>query len=313
MFKSVKNRMTFSNFGDDSLVVWLDGFLVDRQSSGKARRTIEFYQDKIIGFVSFCEKRSVSNISQITPTLIREYLLWLADTNHTPGGVHAFYRALRAFLRWYEDEAEPDNWRNPIKKVKAPKVPVEPLEPVSFEVVDALYNACRHGTLADARDRAIFLFLLDTGVRAGELLALNVEDVGVMGDILVRKGKGSKPRTVFIGKRSRRLLRKYMKLRHDRNKALWIGARTKTPNRLTYRGLRTMLRRRAAMAKVKPPSLHAFRRAFAITMLRAGTDVFTLAKLMGHADISVLQRYLLQTTKDTEKAFRRASPVDNAW
>jgi integrase/recombinase XerD len=63
---------------------------------------------------------------------------------------------------------------------------------------------------------------------------------------------------------------------------------------------------------VDEPSLHDFRRAFALSMLRNGTDIFTLAKLMGHEGISVLQRYLKQTNLDTEEAHRRAGPVDNA-
>jgi len=61
-------------------------------------------------------------------------------------------------------------------------------------------------------------------------------------------------------------------------------------------------------AGVDAPSLHDFRRAFALSMLRSGTDIFTLAKLMVHKGISVLQRYLHQTHQDTEEAHRRASP-----
>ena len=56
--------------------------------------------------------------------------------------------------------------------------------------------------------------------------------------------------------------------------------------------------------------LHAFRRAFALTMLREGVDIFTLAKLMGHSTIAVLQRYLKQTTEDVQAAHRRSGPVD---
>jgi integrase/recombinase XerD len=69
--------------------------------------------------------------------------------------------------------------------------------------------------------------------------------------------------------------------------------------------------RRAESARVEAPSLHDFRRAFALSMLRNGTDIFTLAKLMGHEGITVLQRYLKQTNQDTKEAFRRASPIDN--
>jgi len=84
------------------------------------------------------------------------------------------------------------------------------------------------------------------------------------------------------------------------------------PERLGYDGLRGILNRRAQEAGVEEPALHDFRRAFALSMLRNGMDIFTLAKLMGHEGISVLQCYLKQTNLDTEEAHRRASPVDNA-
>jgi integrase/recombinase XerD len=81
---------------------------------------------------------------------------------------------------------------------------------------------------------------------------------------------------------------------------------------LTYSGLTEVLSRRADKAHVEEPSPHDFRRAFALSMLRNGIDIFTLAKLMGHEGISVLQRYLKQTNLDTEEAHRRAGPVDNS-
>jgi site-specific recombinase XerD len=81
---------------------------------------------------------------------------------------------------------------------------------------------------------------------------------------------------------------------------------------LSFDGLREVLARRAADAHVKAPSLHDFRRAFALSILRNGTDIFTLAKLMGHEGITVLQRYLKQTYQDMEAAHRRAGPVNNS-
>lgn len=74
-----------------------------------------------------------------------------------------------------------------------------------------------------------------------------------------------------------------------------------------------MLRSRAKQAQVKAPTLHAFRRAFALSKLRQGVDIFTLAKLIGHEGIDVLKRYLKQTTQDTEQAHRRAGPVDKGF
>jgi hypothetical protein len=69
---------------------------------------------------------------QITPNVIRQYILWLEAAGHNPGGRNAHYRAIRAFLYWIEDEVETEGWQNPIKKALAPLKSSIPLEPVSI-------------------------------------------------------------------------------------------------------------------------------------------------------------------------------------
>jgi integrase/recombinase XerD len=81
--------------------------------------------------------------------------------------------------------------------------------------------------------------------------------------------------------------------------------------RLRYPGLRQIVRRRAVRAGVSAPSLHGFRRAFALTCLRGGMNIYALLKLMGHADLSVLRRYLQQTGADLRKTHEQAGPVDH--
>ncbi len=315
MFNRVDNQRTLDKNAlvETHLAVWIEAFLTARKSEGKSAGTVKFYHDKLQNFFRYCEAQALNQIDQITPDFIRGFLLWLEEHGHTPGGRHAHYRALRAFLYFYEDEAEPENWRNPIKKTRAPKVPSEPLEPVSWDTIDKLLRTCQGGTFTDYRDAAILLVLFDTGVRAGELLSIDLHDLNqVRGDILIRKGKGGKPRTVFMGKKTRRAVRRYLKRRDDDNPALWVTHPRSGSERLSYDGLRTMLRRRAELANIPAPTAHDFRRAFALAMLRQGVDIFTLAKLMGHEGIDVLKRYLKQTTQDTEQAHRRAGPVDNA-
>jgi integrase len=168
-------------------------------------------------------------------------------------------------------------------------------------------------TVASIWDAAILICLLDTGARASEFLNVDLEDLNqASGTILIRHGKGSKPREVYLGRLSKQILRKYLKHRTDNSLALWVTHPRFGSGRLSYDGLREVLTRRAADAQVEEPSLHDFRRAFALAMLRNGTDVYTLAKLMGHEGITVLQRYLKQTYQDTEAAHRRAGPVDNS-
>ena len=298
---------------DDYLLNWLEAFLIDRKAAGLANGTLRFYRQKIKLFSDYCDAQAVKQIGQINSPFLRQYLLYLEENGHNAGGRHAAFRLLRAFFLWYEDEVEPQGWSNPIRKIKAPKVPTEPLEPVSFETVTQMVKVCPHDTFTGDRDAAILLCLLDTGARANEFLSINLDDINqARGDILIRQGKGHKPRTVYIGKQSKRALRRYLNQRKDESAALWVTHPRFGSERLGYDGLRGILTRRAKEAKVDEPSLHDFRRAFALAMLRNGTDIFTLAKLMGHEGISVLQRYLKQTNLDTEEAHRRAGPVDNA-
>jgi integrase/recombinase XerD len=98
-------------------------------------------------------------------------------------------------------------------------------------------------------------------------------------------------------------------MRHDQNPAMFVA---NDEERLTYDGLRQLLERRAKRAKLdNKPKLHSFRRAFALNMLRSGVDIFVLQRLMRHADLQVLRRYLAQNDEDNQLAYMRGSPVDN--
>lgn len=291
------------------LPILVESFLVDRRSQGLSAETIVFYRKKLHYFLTFCETQAVTQASQITPDLIRRFLLWLADS-HNEGGVHACFRPLRTLLYWVEsEEILPADWRNPMRKVKAPRLAVEPIEPVSIHDIKGMLAACRGG-FSGTRDRAMILVLLDTGSRAREFLDLNLEDIDLgSGSVLIKKGKGRKPRVVFFGQKSRRAIRAYLRLRRDSNPALWV---TEEGDRMTYSALRGAIRRRAHDAALEhEPSLHDFRRAFALNMLRNGVDIFALQRLMGHADLQVLRRYLAQTDEDSQTAHLRGSPVDN--
>ena len=202
------------------------------------------------------------------------------------------------------------DWKNPMLKVKAPKVILDPIEPISIQDVRALLNTCQRGDLIGERDRSLFLFLLDTGARAREACNTNTKDVDLnTGAVMIRYGKGGKTRMVFIGRTTRRAMRAYLRLRHDPCPALFIS---KDEERLTYDGLRQLLDRRAKRAQLgNKPKLHGFRRAFALNMLRSGVDIFVLQRLMGHSDLQVLHRYLAQNDEDNQLAHMRGSPVDN--
>ena len=267
------------------------------------------FNKKLKLFTDWCDTQLITDITELTAPQLRLYIIHLEEKGHNAGGVHAAYRTLRAFLFWWEDEVEPDGWKNPIRKVKVSNHKIEPLEPIETAEIVAMLEACPKTQFTGDRDRAIILTLLDTGARAQEFLDVNLVDVDpITGAILIRSGKGNKPRSVYLGRKSRRALRAYLKWRNDQSGALWIG---KHGERLSYGGLRSIMRRRADIAKVPVPSVHSFRRTFALTMLRNGVDIFSLQRLMGHSDLQVLRRYLAQTDQDTREAHLVGNPVDS--
>lgn len=309
MANAIREQWTIKKTSEiDNLPGWFDAFLLDRRSQSMSKGTIAFYTAKLKLFDRFIASQGITSINDLTPAIIRAYLVHLSQT-HNPGGVHCALRTLRAFLNWYEREEQPVNWHNPTKNIKPPKLSDKPLDPVETATIQKLIATC-DTSLIGLRDKAILLFLLDTGVRAGEMVALNRDDLNpVTGSVIIRHGKGDKLRIVVIGKKTRKAVREYLQARADNSDTLWLS---ENGTRLTYWGLNLMLKRRSAKAHVDKPELHAFRRAFALNCLRNGMDIYSLQLLMGHADLQVMRRYLAQTDDDLQVAHAHASPVDNA-
>ena len=167
------------------------------------------------------------------------------------------------------------------------------------------------------RDRALILFLLDTGLRASELCALSVGDVDLKtGQVDVKHGqnggaKGGKGRVVYLGKTARRSLWRYLASRADgadQDAPLFVGKLHRRMNKGVLRQLVARLGEKAGVAHAHP---HRFRHTFALTYLRSGGDVFTLQSLLGHRTLEMVQHYARIAQIDIEQAHRRASPVDN--
>ena len=284
----------------------LRDFLLDLGAANRTPRTISYYQQKLTPFLDWLQGQNVRESSGITPAHVRTYLTELSKS-HTPGGVHAHYRAVRAFLRWLAREGVLS--ADPTRNVRAPKVDREPLTPVDLAIVKAMLATCGkdvHGL----RDRSLFLALLDTGMRAGEVVAANIGDLDLAeGTLLIRRSKSRKHRVVFLGRKSRRALAAYLRKRGDPGPGEPVWA-TETRGRLTYHGLRAIVTRRAKAAGVKAPSLHSFRRAAAILMLRGGADPVTVSRILGHGSLAVTLRYLKQEQADLAQVHAQAGAVD---
>ena len=96
---------------------WVDGFVLAKKAEGLSHGTIHIvYAPRLRHFIAYCAGRNIHHVEHVDATLLREYLLQLAE-NHNPGGCHQYYRVLKTFLRWFEIEGAGDGWRNPIKRV----------------------------------------------------------------------------------------------------------------------------------------------------------------------------------------------------
>jgi site-specific recombinase XerD len=283
-----------------------DAFIRDCRSRSLSRHTVAYYRRQISFLQAYCETQGVCKTEDITADLLRQYLISLEE-GHNPGGRHARYRAVKVFMLWFEREMEPENWNNPIHKVKPPKVSNEPIEGASIDQIKKMLATCDDGFIG-LRDRAMLLFLLDSGVRVQELIDMNITNVLDDGSIVVEHGKGDKPRVTYIGYKTTKALRKYLRRREDEEPALWVTREGKRVARKTVQG---MLVRRSKAAGIPPQSPHDFRRAFVLNMLRSGkVDVFSLKMLTGHTTLEVLGRYAAKVREDGQKAHEDGSPVD---
>jgi integrase/recombinase XerC len=294
----------------NQLHIWLRDFILDVRAANRSEATIGFYEGKLKPFLAYLEEQGVTEPAQITPRHLRSFLVHLGESRES-GGVHAYWRAMRAFVRFLVREDALD--RNPLEKMRSPKLDQDLLDPVPTETVNALLATCDKSDIG-LRDKAIIVTLLDTGLRASEMVSLNVADVNLNdGSITLHKTKNRKGRFVFVGRQARKAIAAYLRRRKENEptQPLWLayqkdGERT----RLQYEGLRDVVRRRAKQAGVEAPTLHSFRRSFAITMLRNGADLVSLSRMMGHGSLPVLTRYLKQIKEDLGEVHAQHSPAD---
>lgn len=177
---------------------------------------------------------------------------------------------------------------------------------LSKDEIKAILRGCNN-----LRDEAVITFFLDCGLRASELISLNVGNIDTKtGTVIIPIGKGQKGRVIFIGAKTRKLLIKYF-IERNRPKANEPAFSTERGNnRLTLSGIVQLMKRASAKAGVKFTA-HQLRRTFALEALRSGMSIFHLQKLMGHADIIVLRKYLALLDDDVKAAHEKHGLIDN--
>jgi site-specific recombinase XerD len=161
-----------------------------------------------------------------------------------------------------------------------------------------------------ARNRAIILLLLDTGMRAEELVSLTLLDCDLKNQRLKIFGKGDKERLLPISSRTAQTIWKYLATRKDdRPSAPLFATENETP--LDRHDLRKRLVEIGRRAGVSGVNVHRFRHTFAINYLRNGGDIYTLQMILGHATLEMCKRYLHLAQTDADEKHKIASPVMN--
>ncbi len=287
------------------LVDALDIFLLDGQSRRLTKGTIEFYQSTLTTFFAWAHAQGIEHLHEVTHIHLRTFLVELQSQGKASATQHKYARALKTFFGFAVTEELLT--ASPFTKVKMPRLEQKVLKSFTEDEIKRILRACKN-----ERDKAICLTLLDSGVRASELCALNIEDIDMKeGTVTVRMGKGQKGRTTFVGARTRKQLLRYyaQRGRPSNNAPAFISELTN--KRLTLYGLIQVMQRLKERSGVEGVTCHGFRRTFAIEFLRGGGNVYVLAKLMGHSGIEVLKRYLAITQDDLKSAHEKYAPGDN--
>jgi len=279
-----------------------------------------------IRYVS-ADRGQPATLADLTVTTVRRFLVWAAETPATlaggreatrgPATLALYATVLRAWSRllareWPELFAKGD----PLANLRIPHVPSQPVEVLSRQQFDLLV-AHAAITQRPLRDRALLLFLADTGIRLSELCALTTERLELAGGqhsgrARIESGKGGKSRFVYFGALTSKALYRYLQLeraRHPRPVAqLFLGRTGEGICPDTIQKLLTSLGKQAGIRNVRC-SPHTLRHTFATWFLQANPgQLEQLRQLLGHADLKMVLVYAKLTDADVAEQYR--SPVD---
>jgi site-specific recombinase XerD len=255
-------------------------FLIAGQADGLADKTIVWYQSILKSFLS-----QVGDIPllDITPKIIRGYIVALRDDGYANDTVHAHRRVLHRFWSWCNDEWDTPN---PMKNIAYPSPPkkTEP-KTVSPETMQQYFESLPHNH-EGIRDRAIASVFCDTSARNGEICSVKVANVDLWKRTLIASDGKTGSHEYIFSRFTAVLLADWIQVRS--NKSEWLFYNMKTLEALTASGMYQIFVRRAKQAGIKEKvNPQRWRHAFAREYLKNGGDLVTLSRLMGHSSVEV--------------------------
>jgi integrase/recombinase XerD len=255
----------------------------------KAPRTIKIYADGVKKFLRWCAENGQP--AELTRTAAQAFLADLMDAGMEANTAKSRDLALKRYAAWLVDEGELSS--NPLIGLKPPKGDQKVVHALTDDELKRLLKACQGKSLQDRRDEAIVRLMLETGVRASEVIGMQVSDVNVQdGLVTVRRGKGGKGRVAPFSIQTASAIDRYVRARRSHRLAdtgaLWVGGGGKT---FGYYGLDKALKDRARAAGVEGFHLHLMRHTAATRWLRAGGSEGGLMAVAGWSTRAMVDRY----------------------
>ena len=299
---------------------------IHNRAEGKSVNTFQWYTANLRLFRTYLLEQGISDtLDQCNLNIIRGYVLYLLSRprflNHpltpkqpdtlSPKSVQCHVRTLRAFASWLYREGYTKT--NRLIDLKAPKAPRVLVEPLTSEEISKILVSIGNGTLTAARNRAMFLSLLDTGLRCSELINLKLEDVHLDAGYVKIMGKGSKERVVPFGRTLQKELLRYVY--HIRPEPAYISVEslflTLDGRPLTKNMIKLLYSRLAKKSGVHRLHIHLCRHTFAFNFITNGGDVFSLQQILGHTSLEMVRNYVNLASEYAMTKSRRFSPLDN--
>ena len=272
----------------------LEYYISAKRVEGCSERTITYYKTTISKMLEQVNLK----IESISTDDLRKYLADYKD-NHivSKTTLDNIRRILSSFFSWLEDEDY--ILKNPVKRIKKIKTKKVVKEVISDENFEILRDTC-----SNVRDLAMIELLNSTGIRVGELVNLNIDDVLFNERECVVLGKGDSERTVYFDAKTKIHLLKYLETRSDDNPALFVSFK-RPYNRLTINGVERRIRELGEKANIKKVHPHKFRRTMATNAIDKGMPIEQVQRLLGHVQIDTTMQYAMVNQNNVKISHRK--------